>query len=100
MIWKKFFWLKTEISGFRITWKNICQTCIVVSPTKQQKELSKSSSGFVGGQEHSPIRVRAQRVFFVLREQVLVFCSEQELGPIAEKWTRTHPASYYRSSTE
>lgn len=38
----------------------------------------------VGGQEHSPIRARAQRGFSVLWDQVLVLCSGQELGPIAE----------------
>ncbi|WP_340010254.1 hypothetical protein MHI32_16115 [Paenibacillus sp. FSL H7-0690] len=38
----------------------------------------------VGGQEHSPIRARAQRGFSVLRDQVLVLCSGQELDPIAE----------------
>jgi len=38
----------------------------------------------VGGQEHSPIRAHAQRGFSVLRDQVLVLCSGQELGPIAD----------------
>ncbi|MEK4058489.1 MULTISPECIES: hypothetical protein [Paenibacillus] len=39
---------------------------------------------FVGGQEHSLIRARAQRGFSVLRDQVLVPSKGQELGPIAE----------------
>lgn len=38
----------------------------------------------VGGQEHSPIRARAQRGFSVLRDQVLVLFLRQELGPIAD----------------
>lgn len=38
----------------------------------------------VEGQEHSPIRSRAQRGFSVLRDQVLVLFSGQELGPFAE----------------
>ena len=38
----------------------------------------------VGGQEHSTIRARAQRGFSVLRDQVLVLCSGQELVPIAD----------------
>ena len=38
----------------------------------------------VGRQEHSPIRVRAQRGFSVLRDQVLVLFFGQELGPFAD----------------
>ncbi|ULO04868.1 hypothetical protein H1230_17145 [Paenibacillus sp. 19GGS1-52] len=39
---------------------------------------------FVGGEELSPIRARAQRGFSVLWDQVLVLCSGQELDPIAD----------------
>ncbi|WP_144026975.1 hypothetical protein [Paenibacillus sp. FSL R7-0273] len=38
----------------------------------------------VGRQEHSPIETRARRGFSVLWDQVLVLCSGQELGPIAD----------------
>lgn len=38
----------------------------------------------VRGQEHSPIRTRARRGFFVLKDQVLVLFSGQELDPFAD----------------
>lgn len=38
----------------------------------------------VTGQEHSPLRNCAPRGFSNLRDQILVFCSKQELDPFAD----------------
>lgn len=57
---------------------------LIIEPKNENLYDKISTDDVVTGQEHSPLKTRAPRGFSILRDQVLVLCSGQELGPIAD----------------